>query len=178
MELTEKTIKTDVIYNGNFINLEKLTVKLPNGKEASREVVRHPGAVAIVPLTSDNEVLMVRQYRKPLDKVLLEIPAGKLNYGEDPFECGVRELEEETGCTAEKYTFAGQIISAPGFSDEVLSIYIATGLKQGSQNLDEDEFLTVEKIPFNTVIELILKNEIEDAKTIVGILKTKLLLGL
>lgn len=176
MEMREKLVKSEEIFEGRVITVKKETVLLPNGEEASREIVLHPGGVAILPLDDEGNVYMVRQYRRPFDELLLEIPAGKLNYGEDHFECGVRELEEETGLTAEKYDYLGQFYVTPGFCREIIHIYLARGLKKGEMHLDEDEFLEVEKIPFEKLLDMVMTNEITDAKTAIGILKTKVLL--
>ena len=169
----EKLIESETLFEGKIIKLIKEKVELPNGNEASREIVRHPGGVSIVALDDDNNVYMVRQYRRPFDKIMLEIPAGKLNYGEDHFECGKRELEEETGMLAKKYDFLGKFCLTPGFCDEVHYIYLARNLEKGVMHPDEDEFLEVEKIPFDELFNMIMANEISDCKTVIGILKAK-----
>lgn len=176
MDMREKLIKSEEIFKGRVITLKKETVLLPNGEEAGREIVLHPGGVSILPLDENGNVYMVRQYRRPFDDILLEIPAGKLDYGEDPFECGVRELSEETGLTAGKYDYLGKFYVTPGFCREVIHIYLARDLKKGNMHLDEDEFLEVEKIPFNTLLDMAMSNEIKDAKTAIAILKTKIFL--
>ncbi|MDD3839174.1 MAG: NUDIX hydrolase [Clostridia bacterium] len=166
MELYEKTIDSKKIFDGKIIKLKVDTVLLPDGKKSTREIVNHPGAVAILPLTDKNELIMVKQYRKPIERVLLEVPAGKLDEDELPEECAERELEEETGLTAEKLINLSSIYTTPGFSDEVIHLFIATGLKKGRANSDDDEFLEVVKIPFNKVMEMIEQNLIMDSKTI------------
>lgn len=176
MDMREKLIKSEEIFKGRVITLKKETVLLPNGEEAGREIVLHPGGVAILPLDDNGDVFVVRQYRRPFDDILLEIPAGKLNYGEDHFECGVRELEEETGLTASKYDYLGEFYVTPGFCREKIHLYLARGLKKGEMHLDEDEFLEVEKIPFENLINMVMTNEIKDAKTAIAILKTKVFL--
>lgn len=176
MDMREKLIKSEEIFKGRVITLKKETVLLPNGEEAGREIVLHPGGVAILPLDDNGDVFVVRQYRRPFDDILLEIPAGKLNYGEDHFECGVRELEEETGLTASKYDYLGEFYVTPGFCREKIHLYLARGLKKGEMHLDEDEFLEVEKIPFENLINMVMTNEIKDAKTAIAILKTKIFL--
>lgn len=166
----EKTISKKNIYKGGIIELDVLKVALPNGKEATRDIVTHPGASAVVPLNENGEVYMVRQFRKPIESVSLEIPAGKLDYGEDPELCASRELEEETGLVAENIKHIISIHSTPGFSNEVLHMFVATGLKEGTANPDEDEFISSEKIKVDVLIDMVLKHEITDAKSIIGIL--------
>ena len=142
MNYYEKTVDEKHVYKGNIINVDVLTVTLPNGKTATRDIVRHPGAAAVIPLNEKGEIYMVRQFRKPLDAVSLEIPAGKLDRGEDPAVCAARELKEETGLTADKLTYLVSVHSTPGFSDEVLHLYAATGLKEGDSCADEDNYPT------------------------------------
>jgi ADP-ribose pyrophosphatase len=171
MDFTEKTIHSEKIFSGRVINLRVDTVQTPNGGNSTREIVEHPGGVGIIPINEKNEVLMVRQFRKPVEEVCLEIPAGKLNYGEDPLECGIRELEEETGYKAKNVQSLGNFYTTPGFSNEVLHIYMATGLYKGELNLDEDEFVEVEAIPLNKLHDMVMSGEIRDAKSIIAILK-------
>ncbi len=171
MYLEEKTLSKQVIFEGRIITVHEDKVELPNGELASREVVEHPGGVAVVAVDEENNVYMVRQFRYPFQKVLLEIPAGKLNYGEDPFTCGVRELQEETGLKAEKFDFLGSFMVSPGFCGEKIHIYLARGLSSGEMNLDPDEFLEVEKHPISELMDQIMNNEIEDGKTVIGVLK-------
>ena len=172
MNLHEKTITSEKIFEGKVITLRYDTVVLPNGKEAGREIIEHPGGVAVVALDEEGNVYLVRQYRHPFEKILLEIPAGKLNYGEDPFSCGVRELKEETGLSAKQFDFLGSFMVSPGFCGEKIYIYLARGLSAGDMNLDPDEFLEVEKMPLSNLMDMIMANEIEDGKTVIGILKT------
>lgn len=172
MHLEEKTISSEMMYDGKIVKLLRDSVELENGKSALREVIRHPGGVGIVPLDKDNNVLMVRQFRYPHRKVLLEIPAGKLEYGENPRECGLRELKEETGCTCDSFEYLGNLIPTPAYDTEVIHMYLARGLHSGEQNPDEDEFLEIEKIPLEKAVEMIMNNEISDAKTQIAILKT------
>lgn len=177
MELTEKTIATEKIFEGQIIKVRRDTVELPGGGTGTREIVEHPGGVAIVALDSEENVYMVRQYRHPFEKIIMELPAGKLDHhGEEPFECCVRELKEETGLTAEKFDYLGAFMLSPGFCREWIHLYLARGLSAGSLHLDPDEFLEVEKIPLQQLYTMIMDNQIEDAKTVIGILKTKELL--
>ena len=170
MNFYEKTVSEKEIYRGNIIDVDLLTVTLPDGREATRDIVRHPGAAAVIPLNEKGEIYMVRQFRKPLDAVSLEIPAGKLDAGEDPVICAGRELKEETGLTAEKLTFLVSLHSTPGFSDEVIHLFAATGLKEGDSCADEDEFITTEKYSVAELIDMVLKGKITDAKSMIGIL--------
>lgn len=172
MHLEEKTISSEMMYDGKIVKLLCDSVELENGKTALREVVKHPGGVGIVPLDENNNVLMVRQFRYPHKRVLLEIPAGKLEYGENPRECGLRELKEETGCTCDSFEYLGNLIPTPAYDTEVIHMYLARGLHSGEQNPDEDEFLEIEKIPLEKAVEMIMNNEISDAKTQIAILKT------
>jgi len=170
MNYEEKTIAEKHIYSGNIINVDLLTVTLPDGRQATRDIVSHPGASVVVPLNEKGEVYMVRQYRKPIETVSLEIPAGKLDHGEDPKVCAERELKEETGLIAENLTHLVSIHSTPGFSNEVLHLYVATGLSEGESCADEDEFISTEKYTVAELEGMVLKGEITDAKSIIGIL--------
>ncbi|NLM83627.1 MAG: NUDIX hydrolase [Clostridiales bacterium] len=177
MEFYEKQVSSERVFSGRVINVRCDMVELINGKHVSREVVEHPGGVAIVPLAENGDVLMVRQYRYCVSDELLEIPAGKLEEGEDPFDCAVRELSEETGCRAGRIVPLGAMYTSPGFSRETLYIYLATQLEEGQCHPDEDEFLSVVRVPFEEVVDKIMSGEIKDGKTIVGILKAKVFLG-
>lgn len=176
MNLEEKQINAEYIYNGRIINLRKDNALLPNGNTAVREVIEHPGGVCVAALTDENELLLVRQYRYPYSEIIMEIPAGKRDSkDENPLQCGIRELKEETGAEAEKFVFLGELYPSPGYCDEIIWLYAATGLTFGETNPDEDEFLAVEKIPLEAVVEMIMKGEIKDAKTQAAVLKLKLL---
>ncbi len=175
MDLIEKTISQDYKYKGRIINMRVDDAELPNGEKCIREVVEHPGGVTVAALTDDDEMLFVRQFRYPYSEVLLELPAGKLEPGENPLKAGIRELEEETGAVAAKYTDLGKFYPTPGYCGEVIHMYGATGITFTAQNLDEDEFLDVIKIPLNRAIEMIINNEIRDGKTQAAVLKLALL---
>ena len=166
MNLEEKTIEEDLKYEGSFIKVVKQVVKLPDGNTSTRDIVRHPGGVAVAALFDDDTILLVEQYRKPIDKVTLELPAGKRENGDDPKICGIRELEEETGLKAEKFEFLGKIATSPGFCDEYIYLYKAEGLYKGHINRDDDEFINVKKIKIKEFKEMIRRGEITDAKTI------------
>ncbi|MFA5657976.1 MAG: NUDIX hydrolase [Oscillospiraceae bacterium] len=176
MHLYERTLDCEIIHKGKIINVTRDTVELENGKTALREVVHHSGGVCVLPLTDENDVIFVRQFRYPFNDVLLEIPAGKLNEGEDPFECGKRELKEETGAVAAEYIFLGVMYPTTAYLTEKIHIYLAKGLDFSEQWLDEDEFLDVVRIPFERAVEMVLNNEIPDAKTQIAILKARLIL--
>ena len=176
MDFTERVTETEQLYKGKVVTLRRDSVVLPNGAPALREVIEHPGGVAVVALDDEDALLLVSQYRHPFAGELLELPAGKLEYGEDPFACGKRELEEETGHTAELYLPLGQLLPTPAYDNEIIHLYFARGLTKTAQHLDEDEFLSVRRVPFAQAVELVLSGEICDAKTQIGILKAALLL--
>lgn len=172
MDMTEKPINQKYIFKGKIVNLRVDDALLPDGNTAVREVVEHPGGVCVAALTDENELLFVEQFRYPYFEKLLELPAGKLEYGEDPFEAGKRELNEETGAIAENYEDLGKLYPTPGYCGEIIHMYLAKGLTFGEQNLDADEFLEVKKIPLKKAFEMVMNNEITDSKTQVGIVKT------
>ena len=174
----EQTEEVQGIFSGKIINVHTDKITLVDGTEAQREVVDHPGGVAIVGLTENNEVLMVRQFRYPYKETIYEIPAGKLEKGEDPREAAIREFREECGAVAEKFEPLGEIYPTPGYCGEIIRIFYATDLTFGEQELDEDEYLEVIKMPFSECVAKIMNGEIKDAKTIVGILKLKELMKL
>lgn len=166
MEFGEKTIEEKNIYNGKIVKLDLEVVELPNGKTSNREIVRHPGGVAILAFKDQDTVLFVEQFRKPLDKAIYELPAGKLEYGEDSKTCAERELEEETGYKAESLEYLGKIVSSPGFCDEYIYIYKAEKLYQGKIGGDEDEFINIHEFRMQDIKRMIKSGEIFDAKTI------------
>lgn len=176
--LTEEKISGEEIFKGRVVHLFRDTVRLPNGKLTTREVMRHPGAVAIVPITDEGEVLMVRQYRYPFGRVLLEVPAGKLDPGEDCEVCARRELSEETGAEAEELTYIGEYYPSVAILDENIRMYIAKGLTYKQAHTDDDEFLQLERIPLKTLVDQVLSGEITDGKTQVALLKAYYLLFL
>jgi len=165
----EKTINKEKIFNGNVIDLTLHTIELPDGKKSTREVINHPGGVAVLAFKDKDTILLVEQFRKPIEMSLLEIPAGKLEYKEDPETCGIRELEEETGYKAKSFFYIGKIVTSPGFCDEYIYLYKAEDLFLGQMNLDEDEFLNVKEMKLQEVKENILSGKIIDAKTICAI---------
>lgn len=168
--LAEHPLTEDVAWTGRIFNVNRLQVELPDGRRALRDVVRHPGAVAIVALTEEGRICLVRQYRTALGRVTVEIPAGKLAAGEDPLECANRELLEETGMVAERMAFLTTIASSDGFCDELIHIYMATGLTFAKSSPDDDEFINVDLVEVSELVDAVLDGRIEDAKTVVGAL--------
>lgn len=160
---------TKNIYSGKVLTLNIDTVTLPNGVTVGLEIVRHPGAAAVVPLKDDGTVILIRQFRHAADGFIYEIPAGKLNPGEDPKVCASRELEEEVGYRAGTLYLIASIFTAPGFTDEVIHIYKATNMTKGRQQLDKDEVLEIVEMPLSKAIEMIRSGTIRDAKTMVGL---------
>ncbi|HAN44671.1 MAG TPA: ADP-ribose pyrophosphatase [Ruminococcaceae bacterium] len=175
MRLEEKTLNSELIYQGRIISLYKDTALLENDKTAVREVIDHPGGVCILAVDDDDNILFVKQFRYPLKTAMLEIPAGKLERGEDSYICGKRELEEETGYTCSIYKPLGTLYPTPAYLNEIIYIYYASGLVKSEQRLDEDEFLSVEKIPYQKAVEMVLSGDITDAKTQIAIMKYKIM---
>ena len=179
MDFKETMVSTETIFEGKIITVLKDEVTLPNGKLASREVVRHPGGVAILALDDEYNAYLVRQYRYPMEMELLELPAGKLDMdGEDSMNAAARELSEETGLIAGELLYLGYILASPGFCDEALHMYVAQDLTQEECHPDEDEFVEVCKMPFDELVARILAGQITDGKTVATTLKAKVLLGL
>ena len=168
-ELAERTIATTPLYHGRIFDLESQTVELPNGQTALRDVIRHPGATAILALNENDEVLLVDQWRTALGEVLREIPAGKLEPGEDPRNCAIRELQEETGIVAKRIEHLTTIATSAGFCDERLHIYVAHDLSQGATHRDDDEFMRVFWMPFDEALAACLDTSIFDSKTIIAL---------
>ena len=170
-EFYEKPLGSTSLYEGRIIRVYRDEVELPGGHHTTREVVSHIGGVGIVALDEKDNVLLVRQYRYPVGRELIEIPAGTLTKGEDPMACGMRELEEETGAVTGVFKPLGSILCSPGFSDQRLYLYLAEQLSFGRQHLDEDEFLSGFRMPLQELVERILSGEIDDSKTVAGVLK-------
>lgn len=174
----EKTVASKLIFDGAVVHLYRDDIELPNGKPAFREYVKHVGAVCVVPVTDEGEVICVRQYRYPFGKVLTEIPAGKLDSpDEDPTEAVLRELREETGATPRELTFIGDVYPSVAILNEVIHMYMATGLSFGETDPDEDEFLDIVKIPIEKMVEMIMNGEICDSKTQTAVLKAYMILN-
>ena len=170
----EKTLLRNKVFSGRIIDVYDDKVTLPDGKTAGREYVNHNGGVCVVALNDHDEVYIVKQYRYPYREEVIEIPAGKLEKGEDPLSAGKRELSEEAGVSAENFEFLGEFYPSPGYTNERIYMYLATGLSETHQNLDEDEFLTAEKIKLTELCEKIMTGEIKDGKTVAAVLKTVL----
>lgn len=170
-DLREVPVSEEIVFKGVLIDVSHMQVTLPNGKTARREIVHHKGGAAVVPVDNEGNVYMVRQHRVAVDELTLEIPAGKLEYkGADTRESAIRELEEETGLRAEKVEFLINAIPTPGYCNETLGIYLATGLSQHEDHPDADEFLHVVKMPLKEAFERTMAGEFRDAKTAIGIL--------
>jgi ADP-ribose pyrophosphatase len=166
----ERTIHRKTIFEGRIIDLYLDEVSLPNGKTSSREIIKHPGAVAVIAITEEEKILLVEQYRKALERTLIEIPAGKLEKGEDPRESAKRELMEETGYTCENLEHITSFYTSPGFANELVHIYQATGLKQERElQLDEDEFVSVMEVTYDEALNLVKEQKIFDAKTMYAV---------
>jgi len=172
--MSVKVHKITNLYNGKIFDVVLEKVTLPNGAIKDREIVRHPGAAAMVPLLDDGKVVLVRQYRHAVGEFLWEIPAGTLEQDEAAIECAQRELVEETGYEASSFDKLAEILPAPGYTDEHIHIFLATGLRSVEQRLEDDEVLGLQPTPFDTALEMIMKGEIQDAKTIAGLLLTSL----
>jgi ADP-ribose pyrophosphatase len=176
MDLFEKTLSSQTVFEGRILDITLDEVELANGKKSKREVVNHSGGVTVAALDDENNLLFVRQFRYPYKEVVLELPAGKLEKGSTPLENGKRELLEETGAIGYSYISLGQLYPSPGYTNEIIHLYACKVKEIGSSNPDEGEFLNVEKIPLDTAVEMVLNNRIPDAKTQVAILKTAMLL--
>ena len=176
MDMTERMVEHTRPYEGVIVKVDLDKAQLPNGRVAAREVVVHPGGVAALPLNEDGTVTVVRQYRYAFGRVLTEIPAGKLEYGEDPKEGILRELREEIGAQVGELIELGTIYTSPGFCQEILHLYLARDLTYGECCPDEDEFLEIERIPFDELLQQVMRGEIMDAKTVAAVLKTQVLL--
>ena len=168
--MVERCVRRNPIYLGKSVNFCVDEVRLPNKRRAIREYMDHPGAVAVVPFLDRETVLLVRQYRYPVGELTYEIPAGKLDGGEAPLRCVLRELREETGCTARRIRPLLSFWPAPAFSNERLHIYVADGLVRGAQSLDDDEFLEMQAVPFQKALSWVLSGKIRDSKTVIAML--------
>lgn len=178
-DLTEKQLSAEEIFNGDVLHVQLHTVELPDGRQAPRELIRHVGAVCIVPVTDDGRVVAERQYRYAIGRAITEIPAGKLDGdGEDPLEGAKRELREETGLTADKWTDLGLFVPAAAYCAETIRMYLAEDLHQGAQELDPDEFLDVFRMPLKDAVGMVMDGRIPDSKTQTALLKAARVLGI
>lgn len=168
--LQERVLSSQEVFEGRIIRVRRDEVELPGGRRSAREVVEHPGAVAVVAVDDQGEVLLVRQYRHAVGRVTLEIPAGTLKPGEDPLDCARRELEEETGCRAESFHRLASFYTTPGFTSELMHLYLAEGLRSGAQNPDEDEDLELVRLPLPKALEVVTEEDRGDGKSLAGLL--------
>ena len=169
MMFEEKTMKSDKLYEGKMLNLRVDTVELPDKKYSKREIVEHPGGVAIIPIVDNDSLILVKQYRKAVEKFLLEIPAGKVEINEEPRVTAIRELKEETGYSTDKMEYLMEFYTSPGFTNEKIYLFLATDLVKGEASPDTGEFIEVEKFKIDALIKMIERGEIIDSKTIIGI---------
>lgn len=176
MDFKEKILRTDEIFSGVVFDVSRSEVELPDGTCATREAITHHGGVGIVAVDDSGKVFMVRQYRFGIDETTLEIPAGKLEKGENPYDAAMRELCEETGYEAPKLISLGECFPTPAYCSEKIHLYLAKDLTYKGQNLDQDEFLNVERYELDILCKMIMNNEIRDSKTVIGLLKAKTLL--
>ncbi|MBR6872700.1 MAG: NUDIX hydrolase [Ruminococcus sp.] len=177
MHLEEKTLSSEQKFDGIVVKLFVDKVELEDGREATREVIKHPGGVCVVPVDDEGRIYMVRQMRYPFKTVLTEIPAGKLEYGEDPRTCGIRELKEEIGAEAGSFEYLGCLYPTVAYDTEIIHMYLARDLSFGDQDLDEDEFIDVVRLPFAEALEMVYENKLPDSKTQLAILKAARLLN-
>ena len=168
LHLKETRVDSKLAYDGNFLKVQRDTVRLPDGKESTREYIKHPGAVVIIPVLDDGSILLERQFRYPLDRVIIEFPAGKIDPGEASLDCAKRELLEETGYTADEWKFVCTIHNAVAYSDEHLDIFFAQGLKEGQSKLDAEEFLETFTASLDEMLAWVREGKITDVKTVIG----------
>ena len=176
-ELKESTVSSKQVYKGSFLDVRKDIVNLPDGNTSTREWINHPGAACIIPVLSDGRLALIKQYRYPVKSIMIELPAGKLDPGEDPEECAVRELEEEIGYSAGKLTFVSKIHPAIGFANEEMWIFLAENLIKSQKNTDRDEFVELIPTSIKDSVKMVWNGTITDVKTIIGILWAERLLS-
>ena len=176
MHLREDTVKSELIFDGKVVKLYKDEARLEDGSVVSRELIKHPGGVCVVPIDQEGNVYLVKQFRYPFKTQLIEIPAGKLEYGEDPEQCGLRELKEEAGAECGRFDYLGKLYPTVAYDSEIIYMYLARDLSFGERNLDDDEFLDVFKVPFEKAVEMVMSGEILDSKTQLAILKAKMMI--
>jgi ADP-ribose pyrophosphatase len=173
MDKKIKRLDRKEVFNGKRVRLVIDKLKMPNDKEVNWELITHPGAAAVIPIDNDGNIIMVRQYRNAADDYVLEIPAGGVEEGEDPSLCAKRELEEETGYKSDNIQYLLKFYSSIGITDEMITIYVATDLQESQQNLDDDEYVTIEKYKLDELVDMIYSGQITDGKTISGLLAYK-----
>lgn len=170
-QLIEKTLSSNEVFNGKLLHVFVDHVQLPNGEEATRDWIKHPGACAVVPVFENGDVMMVRQFRYPMSQIFWEVPAGKIDKGEPQDQTALRELQEEVGLVASSYQYIGHFYPGIGYSNELIHIYIAWNLTLVDQNMDADEFVLKERVPFQKAIEMVHSGEINDGKTVICLLR-------
>ncbi len=176
--LTEKKVSSENVFDGKLLHVYSDVIELPNGNTSTREYIKHQGAVCVVPVTENMEVVAVKQYRYPIGRVTIEIPAGKLDKGEEPLEAAKRELSEETGVESADIRYVGGLYPSVAYTDEIIHMYVAENLVYGEAHTDEDEFLNVVRIPLAEFTRMVMDGEIMDAKTMAAILKTARMYGI
>ena len=176
MHLREDTVSSELIFDGKVVKLYKDEARLEDGSVVSRELIKHPGGVCVVPIDQEGNVYLVKQFRYPFKTQLIEIPAGKLEYGEDPEQCGLRELKEEAGAECGRFDYLGKLYPTVAYDSEIIYMYLARDLSFGERDLDDDEFLDVFKVPFEKAVEMVMSGEILDSKTQLAILKAKMMI--
>ena len=176
MHLREDTVSSELIFDGKVVKLYKDEARLEDGSVVSRELIKHPGGVCVVPIDQEGNVYLVKQFRYPFKTQLIEIPAGKLEYGEDPEQCGLRELKEEAGAECSRFDYLGKLYPTVAYDSEIIYMYLARDLSFGERDLDDDEFLDVFKVPFEKAVEMVMSGEILDSKTQLAILKAKMMI--
>jgi len=173
MVYEEKTMKSEKIYDGKILNLKVVTVEIPGKKYSKREIIEHPDGVGIIPITDEGQIVLVKQYRKAVGKVLIELPAGKMDVNEEPVETAKRELHEETGYTANEFKYLFEFYTSPGFCNEKIYLFLAKGLQEGEVSFDGDEYCETVKFSIEELDKMIDRGEIMDSKTIIGIYYAK-----
>jgi ADP-ribose pyrophosphatase len=176
-ELKESTVSSEKVYNGTFLDVRKDIVNLPDGNTSTREWINHPGAACVIPIMADGKIALIKQYRYPVQSIMIELPAGKLDIGEKPEVCANRELEEEIGYVANKLTFVTKIHPAIGFANEEMWIFLAEKLVISQKNTDHDEFVELMPTSIEDAIHMVWNGTITDVKTIIGILWAERLLS-
>lgn len=169
--LVEKKIKSEQVFDGRLLKVFVDTIELPDNNTSTRDWIKHPGACAVIPLYENGDIMMIRQFRYPMAQIFWEVPAGKIDAGENPDQTAIRELKEETGLSAQTMDYVGHFYPAIGYADEVIHIYVASGLSENEQEMDDDEFVYKERIPFKQAIEMIHSGEINDGKTVICLLR-------
>ena len=170
-KLIEQTIDSEYVFDGVLLKVYRDHARLPSGDSSVREWIRHPGASAILPLFENWDVMLIKQFRYPMSQIFYEVPAGKIDSGEDPLQTGVRELREEVGLSAKKWRYLGLFYPSIGYTDEVIHLYLATGLDHHSSNTDDDEFVIPERVPFAEAVDMVHRGDITDGKTMITILR-------